>query len=218
MPLGIYFQYVEGSISLSILYNRYSIGEKGLEELCRRYILTLHTMLLHMDSQVASFWQSLRVRMETAQESVGEITEKNVLAYIRSLPHFQGILEEKLGKVARVAKVRTYFENDQIIMSHDQGYMFFLLEGRVARLMDPGSGWYSMLDVAKEGRILNETVLMEQCKSSIMGEVVSEKVKILIIPLPQLMDLAQGNSSFRKHITLHILGEMEKYQRRWVSN
>ena len=218
MPLGIYFQYVEGSISLSILYNRYSIGEKGLEELCRRYILTLHTMLLYMDSQVASFWQSLRVRLEAPQEGAGDLTEKNILAYIRELPFFQGILEEKLGKVAKAAKVRTYFENDQIIMNHDQGYMFFLLEGRVARLMDPGSGWYSMLDVAKEGKILNETVMMEQCKSSIMGEVVSERARILKVPLPQLMDLALGSSSLRKHITLHLLGEMEKYQRRWVSS
>jgi signal-transduction protein with cAMP-binding, CBS, and nucleotidyltransferase domain len=140
------------------------------------------------------------------------------MAYLKELPFFQGILEEKLYQVARAAKLRTYFENDQIMMNHDYGQMFFLLEGRVARLMDPGSGWYSMLDVAKEGKILNETVMMERCKSSVMGEVLSEKARILIVPLPQLMDLALGSNSFRKHITLHILGEMEKYQRRWVSS
>ena len=218
LPLGIYFQYVEGSISLSILYNRYSISEKGLEELCGRYILTLHTMLLHMDSQVASFDQGLRVRLESKEEKATVLSERNIMALLRWLPYFQGIVEEKLYQVARAAKLRTYFENDQIIMNHDQGQMFFLLEGRVARLMDPGSGWYSMLDVAKEGKILNETVMMEQCKSSILGEVLSEKARVLIVPLPQLMDVALGSSSFRKAVTLHILGEMEKYQRRWVNS
>ena len=218
LPLGIYFQYVEDSISLSILYNCYSISEKGLGELCRRYIVTLHTMLLQMDRQVASFGQGLRIRLESREESPEALSERNVMAYLKELPFFQGILEEKLYQVARAAKLRTYFENDQIIMNHDHGQMFFLLEGRVARLMDPGSGWYSMLDVAKEGKILNETVMMERCKSSVMGEVLSEKARILIVPLPQLMDLALGSNSFRKHITLHILGEMEKYQRRWVSS
>ena len=218
LPLGIYFQYVEGSISLSVLYNRYSISEKGLDEIFNRYIVVLHTMLLHMDNQVASLKQGLRIRLENKEENSAVAVERNVMACLKYLPCFQGVLDEKLYQVARASKLRTYFENDQIIMNHDGGQMFFLVEGKVARLMDPGSGWYSMLDVAKEGKILNETVLMEKCKSSIMGEVLSEKAKVLVVPLPQLMDLALGSSYFRKNFTLHILEEMEKYQRRWVSS
>lgn len=218
LPMGIYFQYVEGSISLSVLYNRYSVSEKGLDEIFNRYIVVLHTMLLHMDNQVASFKQGLRIRLENKEENSAVAVERNVMACLKYLPCFQGVLDEKLYQVARASKLRTYFENDQIIMNHDGGQMFFLVEGKVARLMDPGSGWYSMLDVAKEGKILNETVLMEKCKSSIMGEVLSEKAKVLVVPLPQLMDLALGSSYFRKNFTLHILGEMEKYQRRWVSS
>lgn len=218
LPLGIYFQYMEGSISLSVLYNRYSIRENALEVLFRRYITTLHTMLLHMEGQVASFGQSLKVRLESMQETAAELTEKRLIAYIKELPFFRGILEEKLYKLARAAKVRTYFENDQIIMNHELGMMYFLLEGRVARLMDPGSGWYNMLDVAKEGRVLNETVVMEKCKSSIMGEVVSEKARILVLPLPMIMDLGIESQSFRKAFFQHVMGEMEKYQRRWVNS
>ena len=218
MPLGIYFQYMGGSISLSILYNRYSIGENALEELCRRYAMTLHTMLLHMDNKVTAFGQSLKLRVDSLRESTAELTEKRIISYIMELPFFAGTIEEKLYKLARASKVRTYFENDQIIMNHDLGIMYFLLEGRVARLMDPGSGWYNMLDVAREGRILNETVMMENCKSSLMGEVVSEKARVLMVPLPQIMDLRAESASFRKKIFQHIMGEMEKYQRRWVSN
>lgn len=218
LPLGIYFQYMEDSISLSVLYNRYSIGESALEALCRRYITTLQTMLLHMDRQAASFGQSLKVRLENVQESDGTFTEKKVLAYIKELPFFRSIVEEKLYKLARVAKVRTYFENDQIIMNHELGMMYFLLEGRVARLMDPGSGWYNMLDIAKEGKILNETVIMDACKSRIMGEVISEKARILVLPLPHIMDMAAESYALRKTFFLHVIGEMEKYQRRWVSS
>ena len=219
LPLGIYFQYVEGGISLSILYNRYSFSETALGELCKRYLLTLHTMLLHMDHKVASFEESLRKRLEfQLQEKMEDTSSKNVISYIMELPFFEEISQEKLYKLARAAKVRTFFENDQIIMKHELGLVFFLLEGRVARLMDPGSGWYSMLDVAKEGRILNETVIMEHCKSSIMGEVVSERAKVLAVPLPHLMDLGAVSYILRKRFFLHVMGEMEKYQRRWVNS
>lgn len=219
LPLGIYFQYVEGGISLSVLYNQYSLSEAAVEKLCKRYLLTLHTMLMYMDTQVASFGEKLSHRTESLlQESAEVMTEKKVIAYIRELPFFQELEEEKLYKLARASKVRTFYENDQIIMKHELGLAFFLLEGRVARLMDPGSGWYSMLDVAKEGRILNETVIMEKCKSSIMGEVVSERARVLVVPRPHLMGLGAESYKFRKIFLLHVMGEMEKYQRRWVSN
>jgi signal-transduction protein with cAMP-binding, CBS, and nucleotidyltransferase domain len=171
-----------------------------------------------MDRQAASFGQSLKVRLENVQESTGAFTEKKVLAYIKEVPFFRSIVEEKLYKLARVAKVRTYFENDQIIMNHELGMMYFLLEGRVVRLMDPGSGWYNMLDIAKEGKILNETVIMDTCKSRIMGEVISEKARILVLPLPHIMDMATESYALRKTFFLHVIGEMEKYQRRWVSS
>lgn len=218
MPLGIYFQYVEGSVSISVLYNRYSISESALEELCNRYTMTLHTMLLHMDRQVADFGQKLKLRIESQKENTPELQEKKAISYIWELPFFRDIREEKLYKLARAAKVRTYFENDQIIMNNDLGLFFFLLEGRVARLMDPGSGWYNMLDIAKEGSILNETVMMEKCKSRIMGEVVSEKARVLAVPLPLIIDLGPESQLFRKRMFLHVMGEMEKYQRRWVNS
>lgn len=219
MPLGIYFQYIEGNISLSVLYNRYSIGEAGVGELCSRYLLTLHTMLLNMDRHVEDFEESLRRRAEfRVLEKEARFTEKKAAAYLEELPFFHGCSEQQMTQLSRAAKVLTFFENDQIIMKHELGRLYFLLEGRVARLMDPGSGWYSTLDVAKEGRVLNETVLLRSCKSSIIGEVLSEQVRVLSLPLPQVVDLLGGSEVFRQNFFRHILNEMEKYQRRWVSN
>ena len=219
LPLGLYFQPGEGRIALTILYNQYSLREAAVAELVERYFLTLQTMLLYMDMPIHTFKKALKKRMKAfLSQSREEMTTDRLMAYLEAIPFFEGLSKDRLQRLANVAKIRTYFDSDQIIMGHDAGQLFFLLDGWIARHMDPGSGWFSLLDVAKEGSLLNETAFLQKCRSRLMGEVMSDQAKVLTLPLPQVMDTLSFSEEFRGRFFQHILQEMEKYQRRWVSD
>ena len=219
LPLGLYFQPGEGRLAITILYNQYSLKEGAVAELVERYFLTLQTMLVHMDMPIRALKDAIRKRMKAfLAKDETELTAERLALSLGELPLFKGISEERLQRLSKTAKQHTYFESDQIIMGHDSGQLYFLLEGRVARYMDPGNGWFSLLDAAKEGRFLNETVFITECRSRIMSEVMSEQAKVLTLPLPQVVDLVNIDEEFRIRLFGHLLREMEKYQRRWVSN
>ena len=219
LPLGIYFQPSEQRIALTILYNHYSFRDGAVRELTDRYFLTLKTLLSHLEQPIALLKERLTKRMASyISQAKEELTARRLAEYLDSLPLFHDLGEERLLRLAQAAKLRTYFDGDQILMGHDTGQLYFLRSGRVARHMDPGTGWFSLLDAAKEGRLLNETAFLANCRSRIMGEVLSDEATVLTLPLPQTIDLLKRNDDFSSRFFQHILGEMEKYQRRWVSN
>lgn len=218
LPLGIYFQPSGRRIALTILYNRYCLKETAVRELVDRYFLTLKSMLSQMEQPMSVFKDKLKKRIGAALgKAAEELTAQSLATYIDSLPLFHGLDEAQLLRLTQSAKLRTYFDGDQIIMRHDTGQLFFLLSGRVARHMDPGTGWFSLLDAAREGRLLNETVFLASCRSRTMGEVLSDEARVITLPLPQTVDLLRSSTELESRFFQHILTEMEKYQRRWVN-
>jgi CRP-like cAMP-binding protein len=99
---------------------------------------------------------------------------------------------------------------------NDKPKLFFLAEGQMARLMDSGNGWLNMLDVAMDGAWINETVLLPKCKSKSAAEVISEEARILAIPADDFEAVLGAEPPLMRRAFLHVLKEMEKYERRWV--
>lgn len=219
MPLGLYFRHGGDGISLTLLYNKYSFTEASIEALVDRYFLTLHVLLICWESQTSEFKDTLARRV-TALQSKPRVpySEEALLTCLSKLSFLRELPAEWLANLVRVAKVRTYFENDQILMGHDLGRVFFVISGSVVRYMDPGSGWFSMLDIVKEGSMLNETVLLEKVKAEVVGEVLTERAEILSLPLAYARESLLKHDAAKGKLLVHLLKEVEKYQRRWVSN
>lgn len=219
MPLGLYFRYGGDSISLTMLYNKYSLAGTAVEALADRYFLSLHVLLFCWEAQTSDFKAALAKRTESLQRKRSvSYSEEALLVCLSKLAFLRELPSSWLANLAKVAKVRTYYENDQILMGHDLGQVFFVLNGSVARSMDSGTGWFSMLDVVREGRLLNETVFLEKTKSEVIGEVLSERAEIISLPLVYAREGMLKNDAAKDKLLMHTLREMEKYQRRWVSS
>ena len=70
----------------------------------------------------------------------------------------------------------------------------------------------------KENRWINETVLLENRKTKMSAEILTEKAVVMEIPLDALKKFLQANVSVNQTILQHVLSEMEKYQRLWIQS
>ncbi len=219
MPLGIYFHSLEQTIAISFLYNQYNFLPQGILAMAKRYLFILHEMLQDPEQSIASLCRVIaerddRQRITGADEDRARTTRN----FLMELDFFKSLTGDALQRICRVAKLQLYFENDVIPSEAVKDAVMFLRKGRVSRNMDPGTGWFSTLDVAKEGQWLNETNLLPECKSRIELEVLSEQAEIVTIPLPYLQDVLHQDREVEHKMLIYVLREMEKYQRRWVNS
>ena len=119
---------------------------------------------------------------------------------------------------AESAKLVSYFEGDRIHGDTIEKNLVFVVEGKVARSLDTGEGWYNALDIISKGGWLNETIFLKKRRSTIAAEVLTEQATVLLIPLANVQNVLRKYPNFHKNFMTHILSQMEKYQLLWMQS
>lgn len=215
LPLGVYFHFLPSGITATFLYDEGSFPPGGVERLAWEFTMTLHQVLTLWGSTLAEFHEKLEEGLSGSERAVSG-KEEPVEKFLAGIPFFDGVDKEILRRLAARAEQSVRYEGDYIMSLGAKRMVYFLAEGQVARLMDSGSGWLNMLDVALDGAWINDTVLLPKCKSKSAAEVISEEARIVAVPVDDFEAVLCAEPKIMRCFLLHALKEMEKYERRWA--
>jgi len=222
MKLAVYFQYAATNLSVTFLYDAHQFFANVGERLAKVYNLILRQMLVHWHSTYATFMDKLvkQIRIELEDEKHLELgDEKRIITnFLTSNPILQGSAVGTAAFFADSVQLFYKFEGDRIYGDILEENLVFVVDGKVARSLDTGDGWYRALDIISKGGWINENVLMNKKRTIISAEVLTEHAKILTIPLEKVDSLFRRHPDTVKPFLEHVLKQMEKYQLLWINS
>ena len=222
MKLAIYFQYATTTLSITFLYDEHQFFPNVGERFAKIYNLVLRQMLVHWHSPYATFIDKLvkQIRIELSDDSQLELgDEKRIITnFLTSNPILQGSGAGTVAFFANSTQLLYKFEGDRIYGDVLKDNIVFVVEGKLARSLDTGDGWFKALDIISKGGIINESSLMEKRRTVISAEVLTEHAKLLTIPVEKIHSLFLKHPDTAKPFFEHILKQMEKYQLLWINS
>ena len=219
VKLGLYFHYSENVTSISMLYDANKFKINFAELLSRKYVLILQQMLTDWNLNYEQFINRLSQRMEEInKEDSAEDNVAYLMNFISQLILFQNIDNGIIQRLLGIAKLETYFEGDRISGTSLEQNFVFVAEGKLVRSIETNDGWYKTLDIIKENSWINDKVLLENQKSKMSAEVLTEKAILMLISIKDMEQLLVEFPDIEHKILQHVLSQMEKYQRLWIQS
>ena len=94
----------------------------------------------------------------------------------------------------------------------------FVADGKLARNVDAGDGWYNPIDIVGKNAFVNPTNLLERQRLTLSAEVLSERAELLTIPRDVLIEAARKNSEVALSLMNYALNQMERWQVLWLQS
>ena len=215
--LGVYFYYNDEQISFTLIYNKNKFLPNFGEHIANKFNLIIKQFLTDWNVPFEQFMNRLSERL--GQEQVEEFDDKAYLRnFLSQLELLQSSSKGYIQTLLRAAKLNIYFEGDRISGDEMNKNAIFVASGKLVRSIDAGDGWYNTLDIVKEKQWVNETIFLPKRKSKMSAEVLTDKAILMKIPLDAIKEFISNNPDVKEKIFLHVLGEMEKYQRLWIQS
>ena len=222
MKLGVYFQYATTNLSVTFIYDANKFFKNIGERFAKIYNVVLHQMLVHWNSNYSVFQQKLvekiKFELDTDKQLPIADDKKIISDFIIQNPILQGGTTGTVAFFADSAQLLIKFEGDRISGDILKDNLIFVVEGKLARSLDTGDGWFKALDIISKGGWLNENILLESRRTNISAEVLTERATILTIPLEKAESLFIKHPDAVKPFFTHILKQMEKYQLLWIES
>lgn len=222
VKLNVYFQYSVTDLSLTFLYDSNRFFKNIGERFAKIFNLVLRQMLVHWHSPFATFMAKLmnqiKIEMESEGQTHGDEDKRIISDFIIKSPILQGSGGGTVAFFADSTQLITKFEGDRISGDILNDSLIFVVEGKLVRNLDTGDGWFKALDIISKGGWLNENILLENHRTTISAEVLTEQAKILTISLEKTHSLFLKHPDTIKPFLNHILKQMEKYQLLWIQS
>ena len=222
MKLGVYFQYSTTNLSVTFLYDANKFFKNIGERFAKIYNVVLHQMLVYWNADYSVFSKKLveKIKFELdADKTLPIDDDKKIISdFIIQNPILQGSGTGMVAFFSDSAQLLTKFEGDRIFGDILEKNLIFVVEGKLARSLDTGDGWFKALDIISKGGWLNENILLENRRTNISAEVLTEQAKVLVVPLEKAESLFLRNPNAAKPFFTHILKQMEKYQLLWIES
>ena len=222
MKLGVYFQYSTTNLSITFLYDSNKFFKNIGERFAKIYKVVLQQILVHWNSNYSIFSKKLlekiKFELDTDKNLPIEDEKKIISDFIIKNPILQGGKTGTVAFFAESGQIFTKFEGDRISGEILEKNLIFVVEGKFARSLDTGDGWFKALDIISKGGWINENILLESRRTKISAEVLTEQAKILVIPLEKAESLFLQHPDAAKPFFEHILKQMEKYQLLWIES
>ncbi|MBR1645725.1 MAG: hypothetical protein IJ685_02995 [Selenomonadaceae bacterium] len=219
MKLGAYFRYSEMNLTMTFLYDDRQFVASGVEKLFALYNLVLKQMLVDWNAKFPAFAENLARRMkpETDTDKISaEEIRKKIRDFLSQLPILQGRYEGTIKLFDGQAEIITRFEGDRISGDDLTENFIFVVDGKLARSVNTGDGWYNPLDIVKKNDFVNPTNFLDKPKLLISAEVLTEEAQLLTIPRTAMLSNLQNSSELALSMMNFALTQMEKYQRLWL--
>lgn len=222
MDLGVYFHYNGETISIDFLYHNQCFSKEAIENLAEYFKKTLHLLLEGWERSIFSLRQALRKEYQVlADSSPAQPTwsSSEIHGFLSRHPLFADASRQTLRELAAASVVKSYLENDTVQQSiAGQPQLLFLWKGTVVRNLNAGTGWFNLLDVKREGALLNAYSFLPETEARLLLEVFTEKAEILFIPMKTLKDCMRSDAQVSQNLISYILRELVKYQQRWIKS
>lgn len=221
MKLGVYFQYTEKNLSVTFQYDGNQFFLDAGERLAETYALVLRRMLVYWNAPFKEFMENLKDQIFIGLESVAQFQRQDEKKIIADFVSKNKILQgEKVGtaQLFSDAKILTRFEGDRLSGDTLDKNLVFVVEGKIARNLETGDGWFNTLDIVKAGGWLNETVFLQKRRAIISAEVLTEKATLMLVPLTKMEEIIRERPDLHHSILRHALQQMEKYQTLWLQS
>lgn len=224
MKLAVYFQYANTNLSMTFLYDANQFPPTVGSRFTKIYNLILQRMMNYWQLPFEKFIENVTEIIFMDPQVIKETQERDdrkiILDFISTNKILQG---EDVGAntiFAESAKLVNYFEGDRIHGDTIEKNLVFVVEGKVARLLDTGDGWYNALDIISKGGWLNENILLQEDerRSNIAAEVLTEQATVLLISVHSFANVLKKYPNFHKNFIRHITKQMEKYQLLWMQS
>ena len=221
MKLGVYFQYNVQELAISFQYDRNQFFPNAGARLANLYNLILRQMLVYWNAPFADFLsnlQKLAAELAAVKESSQEDERKIIIDFISKNKMLQSESTGSTAILVENSKLVTHFEGDRIFGDALDKNLIFVVEGKLARNLDTGDGWFNALDIIKAGGLLNENIFLQKRRAAISAEVLTEKAVLLLIPLETFESATRQNPVLYKSVLQHVAKQMEKYQMLWLQS
>ena len=219
MKLGVYFRYSEKDLSISFLYDEKQFKNSGVERLCKLYEAIIQQMLTDWNAKYPAFMKNLSARINLQAETKPAIDDKKKIRdFLSQLPILQGRYEGTISLFENNAEIITYYEGDRISGDMLKKKFIFVVEGKLARNVDAGDGWYNPIDVVKKNSFVNPTNLLDKQRLILSAEVLTEQVELLTIPHDVLIEIIRKNPEVAMSVMNYAIEQMERYQALWLQS
>lgn len=221
MKLGVYFRYSEKNLSMSFLYNKRQFSDGGVERLCALYKLILQQMLVDWNVKFRDFFERLNNRVSLqleAEQTIRDDLKKKIRDFLSQLPILQKRFADTIGLFDDRAELVTCYEGDRISGDMLAKNFIFVVDGKLARNVDAGDGWYNPIDIVGKNAFVNPTNFLERQRLTLSAEVLSEQAELLTIPRDVLTEAAQKNSDIALSLMTYALEQMERWQVLWLQS
>ena len=217
--LGIYFNYSEDEVSMSVMYSKNRLEMKKAAILSKRYLMTLNQMLTSWNSSVAECKNNLKNRILAERNKTQPEDEKAQLQnFVSKTQLLQGIKHGVLQTFMKSAKFSTKFEGDRIFDEELTSKLIFLVEGRAALSIESNSGWYNVLEMKIAGLPLNENIFLSEKKYKGAAEILSDQAVILEIPIEDMRAILNQNPELWQNIAEFSINELANYKKLWIKS
>lgn len=222
MKMSVYFQYTNIDLSMTFLYDANQFPPTVGFRFAKIYNLILQRMMnywqLPFEKFIENVTEIIFMDPQVVKETQKRDDRKIILDFISANKILQG---KDIGSntiFAESAKLISYFEGDRIHGDVLNKNLVFVVEGKVARLLDTGEGWYNALDIISKGNWINETVFLKDRRSEIAAEVMTENATVLAIPLASAEQVLRKFPGFYKNFMTHNLKQLEKFRLLWLQS
>ena len=222
MKLSVYFQYSNTNLSVTYLYDANQFPPTVGILFSKVYNLILQKMLSYWNQSFDRFIENVTeiIFMDPHLELEAQRRDerKIILDFISVNKILQGNDVGSNTMFAESAKLIDYFEGDRISGDILDKNLVFVVEGKVARSLDTGDGWYNALDIISKGGWLNETVFLDDRRSEVAAEVLTETATVLAIPRANAEHVLRKYPGFYKNFMRHNLKQLEKFRLLWLQS
>lgn len=220
MDLGVYFHYNGETISMDFLYHNQCFSKEAIENLAEYFKKTLHLLLDGWERSIFSLRQALRKEYQVLADSSPAKkawSGPEISGFLSRQSLFAAASGQTLQELAAAAVVKSYLENDTVQQSRaGEPQLLFVWKGTVVRNLNAGTGWFSMLDVKRDGALLNAYSFLPEMDGKLLLEVFTEKAEILSIPLNVVKRCMGSDAQISQNMLSYVLRELVKYQQRWI--
>jgi len=113
------------------------------------------------------------------------------LDVLRQSNLLEGLTDEQLGQVAKIAREETFDPGSYIFRENDEAKtVYIVLEGRVAVLIDIGGGHSTMVDTVTRGETFGWSAMVPPHTMTASAKAV-ERTRVVAIPGREMRDFCQ---------------------------
>ena len=176
-----------------------------------------HSTASNLPLSAIFFAERLTARQKADGTKPVGIDRKELQNFVSTLSLLKECEVGLIIEIMNIVVLTKYFEGDRISGSEIKENMLFVYEGRIARNIDLGDGWYNVLDIVKEKQWLNDTVFIAtDGKNDESFEVLSEYAVVLSIPIKVVLALLNKHLPFAMGIIHSLSRVTDRYRKLWM--